>query len=79
MLQKSRSLLLDKLVDHVAQHRSDSIKTLVCRADVIESVVVEENLLDNEDGNSLAQLGTSLHDAKAEWNDLGGKKEVDHI
>ena len=79
MLQKPCSLLLNQLVHHVAQHRPNRIKALVCRTDVVQAVIVEKNLLDNEDGDSLTELGSSLHDAQAEWNNLGSKEEIDHI
>lgn len=37
---------------------------------------VEQDLLYNEDGDRLGELGTCLHDAEAEWDDLCRKKEV---
>lgn len=72
-------MLLNKLIDHVAQHSSDSVEALVCCTDVIQAVVVKEDLLDDEDGDSLAELRAGLHDAQAERNDLGSQEEVDHI
>ena len=41
MLEQSHSLLFDKLIDHVAKHRTDCVEALVrltdvCQADVIE-------------------------------------------
>jgi len=41
MLQKSRGLLLNKLVDHVAQDGANGVKTFVCCAYVVEAIVVE--------------------------------------
>ncbi len=56
MLEKSRSLLLDKLRHHIAKDGPNSVKSLVCCADVIETMVIEENLLHDEDSDSLAKL-----------------------
>ena len=42
-------------------------------------MVVKEDLLDDEDGDSLAELRTGLHNAQAKWDDLGSQKEVDHV
>lgn len=79
MLQEPCSLLLNQLVHHVAQHRPNRIEALVCRTDIVQAMIVEKNLLDNEDGDSLAELGSSLHNAQAERNDLGSKEKIDHI
>jgi hypothetical protein len=48
-------------------------------ANVGETDVVEENLLDDEDGDSFAEFRAGFHDAKAKRNDFGGKKEVNHF
>jgi hypothetical protein len=79
MLEESDSLALHKLVDHVAEDRADSVKPLVRLADVGEAEVVEEDLLNDEDGNCLGELRAGLHDAEAERDDLGGEEEVDDV
>lgn len=79
MLQEPSRLLFDKLAHHVAQHCPDRIESLVCGANIVEAVVVEQNLLDNENRHRLAELGPRLHDAKTQRNDLGGQQEVDHL
>lgn len=77
MLEQAHSLLLDKLVDHVAEYRANSIEALVRLADVRKTNVIQEDLLYDEDRNGLAELGTRLHDAQAERYDFGGQEEVD--
>lgn len=77
MLQQTRSLRLHQLGNHVAKDGSHSIEALVGGADVVETVVIEEDLLDNEDGDGLAKFGAGLHDAQAERDDFGGEQEVD--
>ena len=52
---------------------------VICLAYVVESRLIKQNLLEDEGGHSLAQLRPALHDPKAEWNDLGGQKKVDHL
>ena len=44
VLQKPRGLLLNQLVDHVAQKRPDGVEPLVGRAYVVEAVVVHRAL-----------------------------------
>jgi hypothetical protein len=56
MLEKPNGLLFHELINHVAQNRSDSIEPLISLADVGKAYIVEQNLLNNEDGNSLAEL-----------------------
>jgi len=79
MFQQSHRLRLHQLRHHVAEHRSDSVESLIGVADVGETGLVEEDLLDDEDGDCLGELRASLHDAQAEGNDLGGKEEVDDL
>ena len=62
MLQESHSLGLDQLVDHIAEHCPDSIEAFISLTDVGEAHLVEEDFLDDEDGDGLAQLRAGLHD-----------------
>ena len=79
MLQQTDSLLLDELVDHVAQNGADGVKALIGLADVRQANVVKQDLLHNEDRDGLAELGAGLHDTKTERNDLRGEEEVDDL
>lgn len=77
MLEQASRLLLDELANHVAEHGADGVEPLVGSADIVESIVIEEDLLNDEYGDRLAQLGAGLHDAQAERDDLCGQEEVD--
>ena len=77
MLQEPHSLLVNELSDHITENGANSVESLVGLADVLQSHVVEQDLLDDEDSNGLAELRSSLHDTEAERNDLGGEEEVD--
>jgi hypothetical protein len=79
MLKEAHSLLLNELVNHVAQNCSNSVKSLVSLTDVLQTEVVEQDLLNDKDGDCLAELATRFHDAQAERNNLCGKKEVDNL
>lgn len=79
MLEQANSLLLHQLSDHIAQDGADSIESLIGMTDVSKTHVIQQDLLNDENGHSLAQLGTRLHDPKAEGDDLGREKEVDHL
>jgi hypothetical protein len=67
------------LSDHVAKDRTDGIEPLIGGADVVEPIVVQEDLLNDEDGDRLAQFRTCLHNSKAERDDFGSKEEVDNL
>ena len=71
VLKQSRGLLLDELGNHIAQHSPDSVESFIGGADIVETVVVEQNLLDDEDGYSLAKLGSGLHNAETQRNNFG--------
>lgn len=79
MLEKTDGLLLDKLIDHVAEHCAHCIEALVCLTDIGKADVVEQDLLHNEDSNSLTKLRACLHNTKAERDDLGCEEKVDHL
>lgn len=79
MLKQPCGLLFHKLADHVAKYGSDSVEALIRGANVIQSIIVEEDFLDDEDGNGLGQLGTGFHDPQTEGNDLSRQKKVDDL
>lgn len=56
VLEEARRQRLDELGNHIAQHGADGVEALVRGANVVEPVVVEQDLLHNEDGHSLAKL-----------------------
>lgn len=79
MLQQPGRLLLDQLAHHVAKDGADSVESLIGGADVVQAIVVKQDLLHNEDGDSLTELRARLHDAQTERDDLGGQQEVDDL
>ena len=79
MLEQSDGLLIDKLDDHVAEYSADGIESFIRLAYIVESLVIEEDLLDDKDSNSLAELRACLHDAKAQRDDLSSEQEVDNL
>jgi hypothetical protein len=56
VLEQADSLLLHQLVDHVAEYGTDSVEALVSLTDVGKPNVVKEDLLNDEDSHSLAEL-----------------------
>lgn len=79
MLEQTSRLLLHQLGDHVAKHCTHSIETLVRGADVVETVVVQQDLLDDKDGNGLGQLGACLHNSQTEGDNFGSQEKVDDL
>lgn len=71
--------MLDELADHIAQYCTDRIESLVCGADVVQSIIVQQYFLHNEYGDRLAKLRAGLHDSKTEGDDLCGQKKVDDL
>lgn len=79
MLKQPCSLLLHQLANHVAEDSADSVEALVRGTDVVQAIVIEQNLLNDEDGNSLGQLGAGFHNPQAEGNDFSRQEEVDDL
>lgn len=79
MLQQPHRLTLHQLIHHVAQHRPNGIEPLVRLADVGQSQVVQQDLLNDEDGDGFGEFRASLHDSEAERDDFGGEEEVDDV
>lgn len=79
MLQQSDGLALLQLHNHITQYGAHSVEALIGLADIVETHIIEEYLLHNEDGDSLAEFRASLHDSQAEWDNLGGEEKVDDI
>ena len=79
MLEQPSRLLLNQLRHNVAEDGPDSVEALIRGTDVVEPVVVKQNLLNDEDRHSLAELAARLHDPEAEGNDLGREEEVDNL
>lgn len=76
MLEQPNSLLVNQLVYHVAEDGADGIEALVRLANVRQPKVIEEDLLNDEDGDRLAKFRPGFHDTQTERNDLGGKKKI---
>lgn len=79
VLEKTGRLLLDELSNHIAKYSPNGIEPLIGGADVVETVVVQQYLLHDEDGDRLAELGPGFHDPKAERDDLRSKEKIDHL
>ena len=79
VLQQPLAGLLAQLYHHLAQDHGHVGEPVVGLADVVEAGLVQEDLLEDEGGHGLAQLGAALHDPQAERDDLRGQEEVDHL
>ena len=79
MLEQPYRLGLHQILDHNLKHIDDSIKPLVCVANIIQPHLVEQNLLDNKNRDRLGELGAVLHYPKTQRYDFGGEEEVDHL
>ena len=70
MLEQAHRLSLHQLIDHVAENSADGVKALVSVANVRQACLIQEDLLNDEDCDSLLKLGPGLHDPQTERNDL---------
>ena len=77
VLEQSDRLGLHKLVNHVAQHGTDSVEAFIGMADVGEPGLVQKNLLDNKDGHRFGEFRACFHDPQAKGDDLGREQKVD--
>jgi hypothetical protein len=65
MLQQPHRLLVNQLSNHITEYSTDGVEALVSLADVLQAHVIEQDLLNDEDSNGLAELRSSLHDTEA--------------
>ena len=79
MFQQSHGLCLHESNHHITEDGADRIESFICRTNIAQTCIVEQNLLYNEDGNRLTKFAARLHDAKTKRDDLGRQEEVDHF
>ena len=77
VFQKACCWLLKLSLDHIVEDSADGEKSLCRHAKVIQSIIVEQDLLDNEGSDSLRQICAPLHDPQTKRNDLCLQEEVD--
>ena len=56
MLEQAHRLRLNQLADHVTQHSNYSEESLVGMANVRQTCLVQQDLLDDENGDGLGEL-----------------------
>ena len=79
MFEQTNSLLLDELINHVAEHSAYSVEALVGLTDVREARIVKQNFLYDEYRNGFAELRAGLHDAQAKRDNFRSEQEVDNL
>lgn len=79
MLQKPDCLRIDQIVHHRTQDGAHGIESLVCLTDVRQAEIIEQDLLNDEDGDCFGEFRSGLHDAETERDDLGREEEVDDV
>ena len=77
--EASAWLVLNLGNHHVVENCAHGEESLSRLAEVVQSGVVKQYLLDYEGCNGLAQLSASLHDSKAQRYYLCLKKEADDL
>lgn len=46
---------------------------------IIQAHLIEQDFLNNKNGDCLGELGAMLHDSQTQRNNFGSKEEVDHL
>ena len=77
MLEKTNSLCVNQLINHIAENCSYGIESFVCVTDVRQASLIEKDLLDDEDSNGFRKFGSSFHDTQAQRDNFSREKEVD--
>lgn len=75
VLEQPNSARLFDARDHVGEDSANGVEALVGLANVGEADIIEQDLLDNEDGDRLAELAAGLHDSQTQGDDLGAEEE----
>ena len=78
MLEKSGCWFLQLRLDHVVEDRAYSKEPLCSHTEIVQAIIVQQDLLDDEGGDSLRQISATFHDPQTERYDLGLQQEVDH-
>lgn len=68
-----------QLGHHAGQHEADCVEPLRSGTHVGQAGLVEQDLLYDEGGHGLRQLGPRLHYPQTERNDLRLQQEVDYV
>ena len=78
VFQQPDSLSLHQLVHHIAQHSPHGVEPFIRMADIRQTRLVQQDLLNDEDRNGFRKFRTSLHDPQAKWDYLRREQEVNH-
>jgi hypothetical protein len=78
VFEQPDGLSFHQLVHHIAQHGPHGIEPLIRMADIRQTRLVQQDLLNDEDRNGLRKLRTGLHDPQAKWDYLCREEEVNH-
>lgn len=86
MLQQADRLLNLELRDHIRQNCSNCIKALVSLTNIVQTHVIQENLLNDKNCNlnkkrdyCFRKFTASFHNSKAERYNLSRQEEVDYF
>ena len=79
MLQEARRWLQQLIFHHVVKNSAHCKKTFRRHAQVRQSIIVHQDLLDYESCNCLGQVSATLHNSQAQWNYLRLQQKGDHF
>ena len=72
-------VVVDEFLEHAVEHGRDCEEALDGGADVAQSLLVAEDLLDDEGGHGLGERLSVLHDAQAQRHDFRLHQEGDRV
>ena len=79
MLQEARRWLQQLIFHHVVKDSAHCKKTFRRHAQVRQSIIVHQDLLDDEGRHCLGQVGAALHYSEAKWDDFCLEQEGDDL
>ena len=79
VLEQSRRWLFVEDAHHLRQAIGYGHEPLRRCTDVVQTDIIEQNLLQDEGGDRLGQLRSRLHRPKAQRNELGRQQKVNHM
>ncbi len=79
MFEEASRWFLQLVHHHVVEDCAHCVEALCSLAQVVQSLFVQKDLLDDEGGHCLRKLGPSLHNPQAQGDDLCLQQETNHI
>lgn len=79
MLEEANGLSVCEIVDHDSQNIDDGVEALIGMANICQTDLVQQDFLDDENGDRLGELCAVLHNPQTEGDNFCSEEEVDDL